>query len=325
MEKKLYLMSVLTLFLLSVAAQTPAAKPKFKIVGYYSLRAAMTAVLKTVPFDKLTHINLWFMNPDTLGNFTQDYSALIPFIKAAHAKNVKVIPSIAGGGRHTYYNDLLKDDKRTMFINNLVAVVDKYGFDGIDVDIERRDIDHNYEKFATELAKSLKARKKMITAAIAVFFKDSLTEKALAQYDYVNVMSYDHTGPNTPQNPGPHSLYAHAVADLDYFHTEKKVPKNKMVLGVGFYGYGFGPDLNTPGITMNFGPLVAAYPGAELIDQWYLPGGKIIYYNGIPTMKLKTDLAKKEASGIMIWQILGDAPGKKSLLNAIYEEAYKKK
>jgi chitinase len=57
------------------------------------------------------------------------------------------------------------------------------------------------------------------------------------------------------------------------------------------------------------------------VDQWDLPGGQIIYYNGIPTIKQKTDLAKQEASGIMIWQLLGDAPGDKSLLNAIYQRA----
>jgi GH18 family chitinase len=61
-----------------------------------------------------------------------------------------------------------------------------------------------------------------------------------------------------------------------------------------------------------------------MLDQWDLPGGRIIYYNGIPTIKQKTQLAKKEASGIMIWQLLGDASGDKSLLNAVYEEANKK-
>ena len=66
-------------------------------MGYYSLRSALTADLKKVPFKKITHINLWFLNPDTLGNFTQDFSALAPFIKAAHRKKVKVLFSIAGG------------------------------------------------------------------------------------------------------------------------------------------------------------------------------------------------------------------------------------
>jgi len=138
-------------------------------------------------------------------------------------------------------------------------------------------------------------------------------------------MSYDHTGPWAPQNPGPHSLYAHAAADLEYFRIERKIPKEKMVLGVGFYGYGFGPELTSPAVSMSYGEIVKTFPGAELIDQWYMPGGVIIYYNGISTIKQKTILAKEKASGIMIWQVLGDAPGSKSLLKAINEAAYDKK
>jgi hypothetical protein len=55
------------------------------------------------------------------------------------------------------------------------------------------------------------------------------------------------------------------------------------------------------------------------VDEWLLPDGKIIYYNGIPTMKQKTNLANEFASGIMIWQVLGDAKGKKSLLRTIHK------
>ncbi|MES2809760.1 MAG: glycosyl hydrolase family 18 protein [Bacteroidota bacterium] len=319
---KLLLPLLFTCAVLSAQAQT--SSDNFKIVGYYSIRAALTADLSTVPFDKLTHINLYFLNPDTLGNFNTDLTNILPFIKAAHAKNVKVLPSIAGGSRHTYYHALLMDDKRPTFIKALVDVAVKYGFDGIDVDIEGADIDENYEKFATELSAALKAKKLLTTAAIAIFYKDQLTEAALAQYDFVTLMSYDHTSPGRPDRPGPHSPYDKAVADLDYFYTVKKVPKNKIVLGVGFYGYGFGPDLTTPGMSMTYKQLVTQYPGAQLVDEWALPGGKTIYYNGIPTIKQKTQLAQKEASGIMIWQLLGDADGDRSLLNAIYQQAYKK-
>lgn len=324
MKVKLSVLIPFVFFIMSSASgQVSLTKPEFKIIGYYSLNAAMTADLKTVPFDKLTHINLYFLNPDTLGNFTRDFSAIAPFIKEAHKRNVKVLFSIAGGGKHNYYHALLKDDKRKNFIDNLVLETLKYDLDGVDVDIEGSDIDENYEPFVVELARSLRLHNKMITAAIAVFYKDVLTDRALAQYDFVSVMSYDHTGPWAPQNPGPHSLYAHAVADLEYFRVERKIPKEKIVLGVGFYGYGFGPELTSAAVSMSFGEIVKEFPGAELIDQWYMPGGVIIYYNGIPTIKRKTKLAKKEASGIMIWQILGDAVGTKSLLNAISQEVNK--
>jgi hypothetical protein len=56
-----------------------------------------------------------------------------------------------------------------------------------------------------------------------------------------------------------------------------------------------------------------------------MPGGATIYYNGFATIKKKIGLAKEKASGIMIWQIQGDAPGEKSLLKLIHDEAYSKK
>jgi len=270
----------------------------------------MKDTLSQVPFDKVTHINLWFLNPDTLGNFTQDFSLLQPFINAAHTKNVKVLASIGGGSPHPYYHALLMDEKRPTFINNLISVVTKYNLDGIDIDLEGGDIDENYEKFVVDLA---------------VYYKDKLSDKALAQYDFVNVMSYDRTGSWRPEKPGPHSTYAHAVEDLEYFGVERKIPKEKMVLGVPFYGYGFGPELTSPAISMNYRQIVSQFPGSELYDEYKMPDGKILYYNGIETIKQKTALAKEKTSGVMIWQLKADAPEKLSLLQAINEVGYGKK
>ncbi len=322
MKSKLFLLATISLLLVAVQGVAQKGKSRFKVVGYYSIRAAMTADLSTVPFALLTHINLSFLNPDTLGNFTVDLTPLAPFIKAAHANNVKVLPSIAGGGKHSYYHALLKDSNRTKFVNDLVQIAVTNDFDGIDVDIEGSDIDANYENFAVDLSRALKAKKKITTSAIAVFYKNVLSDRALAQYDFVNVMSYDHTGPWTPSIPGPHSTYEHAVADLDYFGIERKIPKDKLVLGVGFYGYGFGPDSTSIASSMNFGQILTTFPGAENVDQWSMPGGATMYYNGIPTIKKKTQLAKEKASGIMIWQVLGDAPGEKSLLKLINDVGY---
>lgn len=327
MRKSILLITTILLLLMQADAQTKPsalAKKKFRVVGYYSLKAAMSTDLKTVPFDQMTHVNLSFLNPDTLGNFTQDLSALAPFIQAAHDQGVKVLPSIAGGGKHEYYHKLLRDDMRGKFVYDLVSITEKYNFDGIDVDIEGSDIDENYEVFVVELKKALKAKKKLMTSAIAVFYKNQLTDRALKQYDFVNLMSYDHTGPWTPSKPGPHSTYEHAVADLNYFTVDRKIPKKKIVLGVGFYGYGFGPELTSKPSSMNYGQIVKSFPGSENSDQVTTPDGQIMYYNGIETMKKKVQLAKEKASGIMIWQILGDAQGDQSLLKVINAVGYEK-
>jgi chitinase len=132
-------------------------------------------------------------------------------------------------------------------------------------------------------------------------------------------MSYDRTGPWRPENPGPHALYSHAVEDLNYFGEERKIPSERMTLGVPFYGYGYGPELNSPAISMGYKKIVETFKGAENADEWKMSDGKTLYYNGIPTIKLKTRLAKAKASGIMIWEVRSDAAGRKSLLRAIRE------
>jgi GH18 family chitinase len=309
---------ILTSLPYPLSAQSPESD--FKVVGYYSISSAMDGNYR-FPFKRLTHINLSFLNPDTLGNFTRDYSPLREFVNKAHKKNVKVLFAIAGGGEHPYYHNLLREENRALFIQNLVSQVIRYNLDGIDVDIEGNDIDKNYEAFVSELRQTLKQNQKMITSAVAVYYKDQMTDKALAQFDFVNIMVYDRTGPWRPEKPGQHSSFADAVEDLDYFGTVRNIPKEKMVLGVPFYGYGFGPDITSPVKTMNYNQIVSTFRGAESTDQWLMSDGMIMYYNGIPTITKKTELAKEKASGIMIWQVKGDARGSKSLLKAINKSA----
>ena len=319
MKNKIFLV-ILPFLLLINPLEAQKQKENFRVIGYYSLRSAMNG-FKEFPFKRVTHVNLYFLNPDSVGNFTRDLSPLEPFFTKAHNKNVKVLFSIAGGSSHPYYHNLLKGEKRTAFIQNLVSLVIRYNLDGIDVDIEGADIDDNYEIFVVELGQALKSVNKLMTAAIAVYYKDQFTDKALAQYDFVNVMVYDRTGPWNPEKPGQHSSYDNAVEDLDYFAIVRKIPKEKMVLGVPFYGYGFGPQLTSPAKSMNYNEIVAKFPGSQNVDEWKMDDGMIMYYNGIPTIKKKTELAKEKASGVMIWQLGGDARCSKSLLKVINKTA----
>lgn len=314
---------ILFLFLISSAAisqrKNKYPKTTFKVVGYYFLNSAIKDTVYAdsnyLFLDRITHLNIAFINPDSTGNFKQDF-AIDTLIKKAHKKNVKVLASIAGGGPHPYYAVLLKDDKRKGLINNLVSLVHSYDLDGIDVDLEGGDIDINYEKFVIELAASLKPLKKLVTAAIATAYKDQLPDKALKQFDFVSVMSYDRTGPWRPGNPGHHSPYTMAVEDLDYWHKTRLVPKDKLVLGLPLYGYGFGV-LDSPVVSMDYKQIVSIYPDKEARDTLILPGNVVMYYNSMATIKKKTELAMQKASGVMIWQLLGDTSGDSSLLNSI--------
>lgn len=321
--------SLVFLFLISSMAMSQGMNTKpatgFKVVGYYFLNAALRDTIysdsSNLFLNNITHLNIAFINPDAKGIFKQDY-AIDTLIKKAHAKNVKVLASIAGGEPHPYYAFLLQDANRGMFINNLISLVERYQLDGIDVDIEGSDIDENYEKFVSELAAALKPINKLLTAAIATAYKDQLPDKALKQFDFVSIMSYDRTGPWEPKEPGDHSPYSMAVEDLDYWHNVRNLPKEKLILGLPFYGYGFGP-VDSPVVSMDYKQITELYPGNNSSDTLKMPGDIIMYFNNIPAIKKKTELAIKNAGGVMIWQLLGDAEGKLSLLNTIYTVVHK--
>ncbi len=320
------LKSVLLTFLLSALSLLSFSQKKnkmesFKIVGYYFLNAALRDTVHAdssyLFLNKITHLNLAFINPDSSGNFNQNL-AIDTLIKKAHHKKVKVLASIAGGGPHPYYHILLQDDHRKLFIENLVSMVKRYDLDGVDVDLEGSDIDSNYQPFVIELASALKKDKKLITSAIATAYKDLLPDKALRQFNFINIMSYDQTGPWQPANPGDHSPYLMAQQDLDYWHHARSIPKEKLVLGLPFYGYGFGA-IDSPVVSMSYKQIVSLYPNRLFSDTLQLPGNVTMYFNNLATIKKKTRLALEEAGGVMIWQLLGDAEGNLSLLNAVNE------
>jgi len=315
-----------SLFYLAVLGQkrNKKSQTEFKVVGYYFLNAAIKDTIYADSnyhfLNKITHLNIAFINPDSTGNFQQDL-AIDTLIKKAHKKKVKVLASIAGGGQHPYYKTLLQDDNRKRFVANLVSLVQQHKLDGIDVDLEGNDIDRNYLNFVTELSASLRPLHKLLTAAIATAYKDQLPDNALKKFDFVNLMSYDRTGPWRPDNPGHHSPYTMAAEDLDYWHNIRSIPKAKLVLGLPFYGYGFGA-LDSPVVSMNYKEINTLYP-ANLSDTVSLPGNVVMYYNAIPTIKKKTTLAVQKGGGVMIWQLLGDAAGDNSLLNTIYRVIHK--
>ncbi len=288
----------------------------FRTVGYLMIdRNDVSAALSQIDLTSLTHLNLAFINPDSTGAFT-DNSAIPAIVTAAHGNKVKVLMSIAGGDIPPYFTALLTTEKRAGFIANIVATVTKYNFDGVDVDIEGDNINSNYGSFVTALKAALAPQNKLITAALATWNGNTVPDSALAAFDFINIMSYDKTGPWDAAHPGQHAPYNMAVSDLAYWGVTRKVAKEKLTLGVPFYGYSFG---NTSVVTsMNFGDIVAAFPGAANTDQYNIHGGETVYYNGIPTIKNKTRLALQQAGGVMIWELSQDATGSNSLLMNIH-------
>ncbi|MEJ0101016.1 MAG: glycosyl hydrolase family 18 protein [Bacteroidota bacterium] len=297
-----------------LSSSQTAGTTHLRILGYFPGARDWAKGITAIDFTKITDLNLAFINPDSTGNFPAN-DALKLLIQAAHDNKVRIFASIGGGNPPSYLAGLMESNRRAGFIANIVSLAESYNFDGIDVDIENDLINAQYAPFVNDLSAAIKPTKKLLTAALASWNSDLLTDVTLQQYDFINIMSYDKTGPWDTTRPGQHSPFSMVQDDFNYFHNKRNIPAAKLFIGLPFYGYGFGAGVPAG---MSYKQIIAAYPGSENKDEVTVPGGGTIYYNGIPTIKQKLLFAKNnKAAGIMIWQLLGDSTGSVSLLKTI--------
>jgi GH18 family chitinase len=293
---------------------------QLKVVGYMYTNGDANVV----DWSKITHLNLAFENPDAQGNLSFAANNAT-FIQKAHANNVKVLVSICGGAAsndatlQARYFSLISDANRAAFIAKIVQYLDDHGFDGIDLDLEGPAINNDYNKFVTDLDAAL-PEGMLLTAALSHLNNGDMVSSTAAQtFDFLNIMAYDATGPWNPGSPGQHSSYELATTSLAWWVDNKGLSKNKAILGVPFYGYGFGADANEG---ISYAEILSRFgAGAENRDE----SGNKIYYNGIPTIREKVRyVVDEEFGGIMIWQLAQDVAtsNPKSLLRNIYEEMY---
>lgn len=294
---------------------TPADPGGKKVVAYVANWIDLNSYANQIDYAKLTHINIAFENPNAAGDLSFN-SGDNAVIQKAHANKVKVFVSIGGGSvsedasqRALYFN-LINDTNRAAFVNKLAAYLQNHGFDGIDVDLEGPAINADYGKFIADLSNKLKPLGKGVTAALSKGYGgQDVPNYAFSYFDWVNIMAYDATGPWDTSNPGQHSSYDFARANVDYW-VGRGLAKNKAVLGVPFYGWGFGADAGE----WRYADIVNRFAGAENVDQ----AGSTIWYNGIPTIKAKVNYAlDQQIGGVMIWELSQDGTGAKSLLGAI--------
>jgi chitinase len=312
MSRRIFLILTITIFFYADAG-AQARKGNFRVVGY--VKGDLKELAPTIDYTRISHLNIAFINPDSVGVFTE-VPGLRSVVSKAHQSGVKVLMAIAGGRAPEYYRSLISADRRSQFIANLSKFMNDHQLDGIDVDIEGELVTADYEDFVTQLALAVKPLK-LLTAAVATVYGPQFTTAALAQFDFINIMSYDKTGPWRPGDAGQHAPYEMAVSDLDYWSNERKIEPERLNLGVPFYGYSFG----TSGAgSQTYNRIITNYPNAQDNDEVTTADGGKLYYNGIPTIRLKTRLALGRSGGIMIWQLFQDASNGNSLLKLINDE-----
>jgi chitinase len=312
---KKYLFHAIISVLLFLGTFSYAQNTAFRIVGYVPNWINVSGFAQSFDYSKVTHLNFAFQNPDTDGNLFESNTGLSTLVTKAHQKNVKVLVSIGGGGSSategtvkTNFQKHISDTvKRAAFIHKIHLYLKSYNLDGIDVDEEGPAINSNYLAFVKQLTDSLRPEGLLITAAVG-WGGENIPNSALKLFDWVSLMAYDYTGSWDQGNPGQHSPYWFAQSLITQY-TNRGLKKEQIVLGVPFYGYGFYAAAGD----YNYNQIISQFPDAYLYDKL----SDTIYYNGANTIWRKTRLAMEKASGVMIWELSGDATGSKSLLSVI--------
>jgi hypothetical protein len=222
-------------------------------------------------------------------------------VAVSHAAGVKVFLSVGGGGGDQMIIQFYNAGLSAPLVASLDRYIRAHHFDGVDVDIEDpANMGQPYASFVSLLTLNLHAEGKLVTAAVAKYLQASMPSSALHQFDFINVMNY--------------SSYTNAVTALQFYAQEENIPRDKIVLGVPFFASN---ALDSKEETYN--TILAAYPNAwkvNLVGGGALDDGQGFFYVGEDTMAQETQLGK-QYGGIMIWQLLGDAPAPHSLLKVI--------
>ncbi|MEP7293220.1 MAG: glycosyl hydrolase family 18 protein [Chloroflexota bacterium] len=188
--------------------------------GLESIRANADQIGMIHPF--------WYsQRPDGTLQVTDDAEAA-DLLAEWRGDGMKIVPSIAGA----VWEMITAPDMRAFHIDQIMALVERMGYDGIDIDYEgfplfTRD---DFSTFVEELSARLHENGKLLTIAVHAKTNDTGAHEGAAAQDWtriapavdvLTIMTYNYTSRNEP--PGPISppewvddvlVYAATVTDL---------------------------------------------------------------------------------------------------------------
>lgn len=349
---------------------TPVPETTPKLVGYYAAWARYSGFTPDkIAADKFTHINYAFANIDSNLKITLGY----PDIDAANISqlnqlkkinpNLKTIIAVGGWSWSGRFSDAaLTESSRGIFADSVVDFVVNYGFDGVDIDweypvsgglstnVKRPEDKYNFTLLMKTLREKLNARgtidgKKYLLSfagAAGNWYANNTQLSELSKYvDYANIMTYDIHGTWDTYTDFNAPLYSDTNQSVSVDSsinawTDAGFTKDKIVMGVPFYGYIYKsvPDINnglnqtySGGASISYANIAANYLNMPEYKRYFHPvqrvpwlfnGSTFITYEDEQSMAEKAGYIKEKGlMGAMIWEISQDPD--RILLNALYQ------
>jgi len=344
-----------TIIIISFSAKVSAQKI---IVGYYPDYGAEVIPPQDIQFENLTHIVHGFVWPNHDGSLAM-YEGIPAsnLVALAHQAGVKALLALGGAGDiPTLGFEAIAGDsvKRTTFVNKAVHLADSLGYDGIDLDWEFPD-NANERSNYTLLVKEFRKALDEIDASLLLTMASSSTnfygqwteyEKIVDDMDFFNLLAYEYngfwsekTGHNAPLYNWQNVTDGNGNASVTYLNVTKKIPKDKIVLGIPFYGKMYNSsglnqtfsdisdDVNVLGLTFrdvlnNIDDTYEYNFDEEAKTPFFISTAqnRFISFDDTNSVRIKTEYAITNGlKGVMIWEITQDklSDGSQPLLEQI--------
>uniref|UniRef100_A0A182LZU2 Chitinase n=1 Tax=Anopheles culicifacies TaxID=139723 RepID=A0A182LZU2_9DIPT len=220
-------------------------------------------------------------------------------VVAAKEKGVKVTLAIGGWNDSAgdKYSRLVRSAAaRSKFVAHVIGFLEKYGFEGLDLDWEYpvcwqvdckkgfADEKEGFTELVRELSEAFRPRGWLLSAAVSpskTVIDAGYDVAALAKYfDWIAVMTYDFHGQWDKQTGHVAPLYYHPEDEIDFFNAnysinywiEKGAPSRKIVMGMPLYGQSFQlADTKKNGLN-------AKAPGPGQAGEFTRAAGFLAYY-----------------------------------------------
>src|SRR5579863_6436394 len=211
------------------------------ITGFYQGDNGVESV-SNIPFSKYTHIIHFAANPGPNGTLVYgppaaESSALTA---AAHAAGVKALICITNDT--SYFPADTTSQTLNTFVSNILAYVNQYGYDGVDLDWESNIDISQYAALITTLRSALGTSKLLTISAYGgggVTPRDAIVAAGPDNFDQINMMTYDmdlyagYTWYVTALLQGPDNQTSIQQAYNDF--TSHGIPASKLGIGIPFY------------------------------------------------------------------------------------------
>ena len=197
--------------------------------------------------DLIKEVNPVFygVNSDgTLLNRKPSEESVKKLLTLSNSEDIEVIPTI-GSYDYKITDSLFQSDIYIQkHIAEILKEIDKYDFDGIDIDYEkiRTTQKEGYIKFLTDLKTELTKKEKLLSITVIAKTRDGSEDTLLVQdwkgigniADRIKIMTYDFTL-QTSTKPGPIGPTNWIKEVIQYAKTN--IPTEKISLGIHLYAY----------------------------------------------------------------------------------------